>query len=395
VSLVHDPVALSSFTLDGHSFKAPDARHINVGFASPSHGELPDLAAIHAFWGKTKYQPGSRVCHVYLPWDLATNPSAAIQAVAADFSSYLTLAKSDGGCEEILVSFKTQTSGGCTGTGCSGETHGNPDNPAAYGAAMKAFLARWGNEASFAFSAWNEPNNRAGAGNGTGNAGGKAHVIPPEIAAQYYLELRRACGAHCKVVAGDLASDGTCYDAATSGKLCIEDYQQSCSDDVVEPSKLCKEASYLDKYKNALVHYATDYGFDASFRPEYFAYHGWKEVNDFVYGGTKDCRASNCATQAIVESLGGSWRHAIIWNTEVGAGQGDALSDRTQAEGVAFLLDLAAGVSSRIYRVYYMGVRGGPWDLMCPDGHERPGFKVLANRETSYWGSSTDVCASH
>jgi hypothetical protein len=390
---VAESVLLIGFAMDGKSFHVPNAKDVNVGFASPSHGEMADLTGIKSFWGETKYQPGARICHVYLPWDLATNPGAATQAIAADFTSYLASAKTDGGCEEILVSFKTQTSGGCPNGECTGETHGNPSTPTDYGTAFKAFLARWGSEASFAFSPWNEPNNRAGAGNGTGNAGGNAYVIEPATAAQYYLELRSICGTDCKVVAADLASDGTCYNEAHSTKLCIEDYQQNCPNDVVDPSKLCAKASYLDKYKNALAHYAKPYGFAKTFRPEYFAFHGWKEVNDFVYGGNKTCKASNCATEAMVESLGGSWRHAAIWDTEVGAGQNTALNDRTQAQGIGFLLDVSAGISSRIYRVYYMGVRGGGWDLICSsNGKPRPGFKVLATRSTSYGGTASDVC---
>jgi hypothetical protein len=400
-TLAAKTVELTAFALRGQSFTAPNAKNITLGFASPTATAdkmaqlTADLTGMEAFWKATTAQP-SNVCHVYLPWNVATNSAAAEKEKG--FAAYVPLAKS-AGCQEILVSFQTQAVSACTGDDCSGVSDGNPKTPSDYKAAVKAFVDAWKDQVPLSFSAWNEPNNRSDEGNGTGTAGAAAgHVLDPVTAAQYYLALASVCGDNCKVAAGDLASVGICHDG-NSTKDCMEDYQQNCPDDVVEPSKLCKEASYLDKYKNAIAHYGTQYHFKPGFRPAYFAYHGWREINDFISKGSKDCVASSCATAAIVESLGGSWRHAAIWNTEVGAGQTDAASDKTQAEGIGLILDWAASVSSRIDRVYYMGIVGGGWYVACPDGTRhpgahRPGFHVLAARRLSYAGAASNVCGT-
>jgi hypothetical protein len=215
--------------------------------------------------------------------------------------------------------------------------------------------------------------------------------MSPVTAGQYYLMARHLCGAdasQCKVAAGDLASNGNM----------IAHFQQNCASDI--DSTLCLQASWLDGYKHFIAFHANDPAFELGdgFRPEYWAYHPWQVVNDFTtYVQTKGQKGSqctsdaNCSTRAFVHSLGGSWSGGHIWDTEIGAGQGAALSDEVQAMGAAYLLHVETSLTNRVWRIYYQGVETGPWQILC-GGKKRPSFNVLAGRETTYKGGPSNTC---
>jgi hypothetical protein len=320
---------------------------------------------------------GERYCHWYVPWDIACNPSdptcadasSAPPPVTMDCNAsekslpYLAcwLGEAQGNCDEALISFQ--------GHGPAREDEIHFEN------AFKIFLA-WAKSAGldasyFAFTPWNEPNNPAGSGNALCRAGEKngkpdcvdGRVIGPDEAAKYYLMAETACKAKgCKVAAGDFASNGGFWN----------DFEWNCAFDDVPEKDLCKEhskfdkgkhpkrASYLDRYKSYIFEHRNDkaYGLGDHFFPEYFAFHGWHDINEFLEKGILCTDYSNCVTRRLLQSLGGQWKRSEIWDTEAGVGQGKnpktnaIYTPKEQACGAAFLLDVTA-LDKRITRLYY------------------------------------------
>jgi hypothetical protein len=381
---------------------------LNIGFngGADSLG-VEQFGYYSAFFTQSAIHPGPRICHTYVLWNLAEEPDGPADADATAgtrtaFKAWLAeagafdAAENHVHCDEVLVSFKAQDvddkGAPAPGAKClSGKTPpcGAPDT-AQYTKAVEDFVsidwkAETGFGGTFAFTPWNEPNNQFGAGNGLGE------VIPPERAAQMYLELDGVCASHgCKVAAGDFASNGDWWDA----------FEWNCADDNVakmthtdsaghvwcdKPSSEnpgnAREASYLDRYKNTIA-------LDASKRPAYFAYHGWHDANDFLDAGNPCDSYDDCATRRILQSLGGSWGSMEIWDTEVGASQGATITDEEQAKTAAFLVQLAT-LSKRITRLYYTRLYGGGGELLHGSTQSptlRPALCVLADRDTSVTG---------
>ncbi len=361
----------STDELAGH----PDA--IDIGFNGG-----PDQFAYYDEFLKTSTVPqkGPRICHTYPSWDVALQApghgSTALPGSRAWLEDWL--AHAEGHCDEALISFKSypKSEGG---SGHEAPAMTSAPSVAEYTKAATAFVTtkwpKW--TGKFAFTPWNEPNNGAKSGDGLGKE------LSPSEAAEYYLALRHLCGKHsCKVAAGDLASNGTM----------VADFHFNCPSDIVAPKDLCKEASWLDRYKNYLANHANDapYKLGAGFRPEVFAFHPWYDVNDYVNSKTHCNTTEHCSTRALLENLGGSWSHVEIWDTEIGVGQDGeaALSDARQACGAAFLIRLTANLSARITRIYYTRMRGGNPALFTGTTSARPAMKVLADRETQYTKTS-------
>jgi hypothetical protein len=315
--------------------------------------------------------PGPRLCHWYVPWNVAQQPegSPTSPKSLAHLKGWLHAA--GGQCSEALISFQA-------------EAAASPPTQAEYKAAFLAFLdtpwaAQTGFTGSFSFTPWNEPNNPAGDGNGLGT------VIAPELAATYYLTAERQCASHgCKVAAGDFASNGNFWN----------DFEWNCANDNVAAADLCKTpssmnttgkpASYLDRYKDYIANHAADYSLGAGFRPKYFAFHGWHDINEYLDADRKCGTYGDCATRRLLQSLGGSWGGVEIWDTEVGVGQNQAYPPAKQACGAAFLLDMTA-LDRRITRMYYTRLHGGNEQLL--DGHTPlPALGVLASRRPSAAG---------
>ena len=283
------------------------------------------------------------------------------------------LAKAQGKCDEALISFKAMKPG-------------DPPATATFADAFEKFVKiNWAAEAGFtgklAYTAWNEPNNGDDAGNGLGK------VIPPRVAARYYLVAERACRKHgCKVAAGDFASNGNMWD----------DFRWNCSNDNVQPSQLCatkssmnpdgRGPSYLDIYKNEIHNRAPDLGLGTGFRPKYFAYHGWHDTNRYLNAGDHCTSYETCTLRRLLRALRGSWGDVVIWNTEDGVGQTTAPDDREQACAAAFLLRLNT-ISPRIKRLYITRLRGGPGTLVRADDTLRPAYNVLAGRQLQFAGN--------
>lgn len=352
---------------------AGDVRKLDIGF----DGHADQFAYYDDFFDAATVMPGPRLCHGYVAWNIANQPPHAGDAGKQTDRAYLDnwLAKAEGHCDEALISFQAYD-------------HGNPPSEAAFAAAFRNFVsADWAAETgftgSFAFTPWNEPNNPADSGDGLGVA------IDARLAARYYLAAERECRAQgCKVAAGDFASNGNMWN----------DFEWNCANDNVAPAQLCKTksgtnqsgapASYLDRYKNEIVNRASDYGLPAGFRPEYFAWHGWHDSNQYLNVAGHCSTYGSCALRRILQSLGGSWSGVVLWDTEDGIGQTSAPDDREQACGAAFLQRLVT-LSSRVHRLYITRLHGGVGQLLV--GHTpRPALEVLARRERTYPAGNCD-----
>lgn len=317
--------------------------------------------------------PGERYCHAYLSWDIAEQPvgsgNSNKEGTRSWFENWLSSAQ--GHCDEALITFK-YVAGVSTGTGFP--------TPAAYEAAFVKFQqTSWfytGWTGRFLFTPWNEPNN----GSPTGD--GLHAVLDPQIAADYYLAIRKHCEPfRCMVAAGDFGSNGHLG----------EGYVQNCANDA---APLCANATYMDAYKHYLMTDAPSYGLGhgMSFHPEIFAYHGWDDVNDYI-NKNPNCNSvsdASCTTYVLLKSLSqGTWKFVQIWDTEVGAGQDPQTNPDpvTQACAASFLLRLTATAGRRITHIFYTKAymsNGEYWSLFDASGAEKPAFYVLADRNTSY-----------
>jgi hypothetical protein len=356
-----------------------NAQNLNIGF----NGKADQFSYQTTFYDATNAyyrsigrsaMPGTRHCHTYISWDIAQQGVGTgdinTEGTRAWFEDWLNHAA--GQCDEALITFK-YISGVSTGTGFP--------TAAVFETAFQDFMnTSWtytGWHGTFAFTAWNEPNNGGGAGDGLSTP------VDARLAADYYLAARKHCTPpSCTVAAGDFGSNGTLG----------QGFIQNCSNDVANP--LCSNATYMDKYKHYLANDAASYGLGSgtSFRPEVFAYHAWDDVNDYI-NQTANCNSvnnHNCTTWVLLDSLSNpGWTNITIWDTEVGAGQdGHTNPDPvTQACAASFLLNLTATVSSRIWRVYYTRAynsNGQVGSLYEGDGTEKPAFNVLADRNIAY-----------
>lgn len=346
-----------------------DPRDVAIGFNGG-----PDQFDYYAdFYGAANARADERLCHTYVAWNVgeaAPDPGSASSAVGSRGWLTTWLRKAQGHCDEALVTFKSHETG-------------DPPSANRFAAAFKAFLAvPWAAETGFtgklAFTAWNEPNNPAGSGNGLGKK------IEPELAARYYLAMVKPCEQHgCKAVAGDFASNGDTWN----------DFEWNCADDNVSPRELCahpssanphgRPASYLDRYKNTIVNEADRFGLPKTFRPKYFAFHGWHDVNRYLDKGAHCTSYDDCATRRVLKAFGGSWGSVQLWDTEVGVDQdGPPISNDEQACGAAFMLRVTT-LSRRIKRLYYTRLHGGSGEL--ERGHvARPALEVVQQRDMHF-----------
>jgi len=346
-----------------------------------------ELAAYTTFRSLAPSTAGApRICHVYTFWDIANHDPAGGDQTYNRAGLLQWFAQAQSACDEVLATFQGPQAPGPT----------PPPSVTTFEQAFVAFhsmtapgqpLAAWSGRLSF--TAWNEPNNEANSGNGLQEA------ISPELAAKYYLAIRKHChpSQGCKVAAGDFATNGNT----------AQDIEWNCANDAdpANTTTACahpssrnpsnKPPSYLDRYKHTIANRATDFGLSPGFRPEFFAYHPWHDVNSYIDSNAACSTYDNCATRRLLTSLGGSWANALIWDDEIGIGLQNAtpLDANRQACGAAFLVRLTEH-SSRIRRVYYMRYEGGNGPLLSgsalnPAGH------VLASRARTFSGAA---CAS-
>jgi Glycosyl hydrolases family 43 len=358
---------------------SPRPHSFDVG-VSEWTSEFAPFAAFRAVSGAT----GPRLCHAYTFWDIAHRdpPSGDETHTLHGLEGWFAIAAT--ACDEVLVTFQgPQIQGGSEA----------PPSVAAFESAFVAFLHltdpgqplhAWSGR--LAFTPWNEPNNQANSGNGLQES------ISPELAAHYYMAARAHCApsAGCKVAAGDLATNGNtandiewnCADDNTSA-----DTPQHCA----APSRFNttgKAPSYLDRYKNEIAAHSGAFGLPAGFRPEYFAYHPWHDVNSYIESNATCDAYGDCVTRRLLQSLGGTWSGSEIWDTEIGVGlQTSPAPDEwtTQPCGAAFLVQLT-DLSPRITRLYYMRFAGGNGPLF--DGSSlRSAGQVLAGGALTYQGA--------
>ena len=321
-----------------------------------------------------------RLCHTYTYWDIVDHDPAGATGVHTLVGLKSWLVQAQGACDEVMITFQ----------GAQQATPTTAPSVAAFEQAFVAFLAvpemaAW--QGRMSFTAWNEPNNPANSGNGLQNP------VSPELAAQYYLALRRHCNptSGCKLAAGDFATNGNFWN----------DLEWNCANDNDPANTTTRCAapssqnptnappSYLDRYKNYIALHATDFGLPAGFRPEYMAYHPWHDVNTYIDSNGPCSTYGNCATRRLLTSLGGTWGGVEIWDNEVGVGLQNATppdENTTQPCGAAFLVRLTE-LDPRITRVYYMhfGSSNGP---LLDGSTLRPAGIVLGTRSPTYTGAT-------
>lgn len=405
-------LALVAFTLATPSLShaqtaAQNALNLNIGFNgadfSGSDDQIPYIdqfySATEAYYSSIgRSMPGVRRCHAYVSWDVALEPAGSGDSSTQGSLVWLQdwLQAYNGHCDEALITFKWVVGVSCNYyTGCANGTNvEQPPHPAEVGNALSAFLsASWpGWSGTFAFTPWNEPNNPGTSGDGFDNG----DQVGARTDADYYLAMRYYCtpAANCEMAAGDFASNGNHY----------EDFIQECNDDT---TTLCASGSYMDTVKYYLNHDATAYGLPSGFRPEYFAFHGWSDANDYLHylqnGTATNCytlTSANCVTRLTYDAFStalysgnSTWTSVKFWDTEVGVGQNGntyntSPTNDQQAQTAAFLLDLTGTVSSRFWRLLYTRIwepDGEWWSMFCSDGvTEKPSFTVWADRDISY-----------
>jgi hypothetical protein len=342
--------------------KAGDPLNLNIGF-NIGLFRHEQFAHLPEFYAASRIHPGHRHCHTYLPWNIghANVRSTDYQRRDQGPPEWVALAEqwfqaANAVCDEVMVSFQEYNDGGGSDP--------PPDIPAPtraeFGEAFQAFLAHnWGFTGfeGISFTPWNEPNNQFKAGNGLGQR------LQPDRAAQYYVEMKSRCPG-CVIAAGDLASNGNWW----------TDFDNNGS-------------SWLGQYKAQLE--------AAGHIPEYFAFHGWHDVNAYLKHDAGDaCNDTSCVTRRVLASMSGRWGNVKIFDTEVGVGQGLAsqsgdLNPSAQADGAAFLMRISSA-STRIWRVYYTRLYDNDWTGRLIDSKgPRPALKVLACRHTS---ASTPDC---
>ena len=146
----------------------------------------------------------------------------------------------------------------------------------------------------------------------------------------------------------------------------------------------------MDQYKYWIVTDAPSYGFTSAFRPEVFAYHAWDDINNYINSASHCTDPQQCTTRALVTSLtDGTWTNAVIWDTEVAAGQNPESNPTpvVQACAASFLLDLTGSVSNRITRIYWTQpytAAGNYFSMFDSSGNPKPAFYVMANRNLAY-----------
>src|SRR5579875_1385477 len=236
---------------------------------------------------------------------------------------------------------------------------------------------------AFAYQPWNEPNNGAASGAGLTTA------VPAQLAADYYLALRKHCSPAdgCTVAAENFGSNGNLNTT----------FPSNCPDNA---TTICSNATYMDQYKIYLTTDAPNYGFTAAFRPETVSYHGWDDVNNYINGNAVGCLSvSNpaCTAYVFVASNSGSWGNSVLWDSEVAAGQSGSSSPGPymQACAAAHLFNVTGMASNRFQRVYYTQPyvsNGQYFSLFTSTGAEKPAFAVVADRSISYSPPDGSLC---
>lgn len=367
-----------------------NALNLDMSFNGPSV-QFPYMdqfyAASNAYYQSIgMVMPEPKGCQAYLSWDVAEQPVGSGDSGTEGTRSWFEnwLANAVGHCTQPLITFKYQS-------GTTTVDVGSYPSASDFETAMEAFLntdwsyTGWTGSplTTFAYQAWNEPNNGAGSG------AGLTTPVPAELAADYYLALRKHCTPEngCTVAAENFGSNGN---LDTS-------FPSNCPDGA---TTICSNATYMDQYKIYLTTDAPNYGFTTAFRPETVSYHGWDDVNNYINGNAKGCLSvSNpaCTTYVFVASNSGSWGNSVLWDSEVAAGQSGSSSPGPymQACAAAHLFQVTGIASSRFQRVYYTQPyvsNGQYFSLFTSTGAEKPAFAVVADRSISYSPADGSIC---
>jgi hypothetical protein len=367
-----------------------NALNLDMSFNGPSV-QFPYMdtfyAASNAYYqsiGMT--MPGPKGCQAYLSWDIAEQAvgsgASGTEGTRSWFENWL--ANAVGHCDQPLLTFKYQS-------GVTTKDVGAYPSASDFQAAMAAFLntdwsyTGWTGSplTTFAYQAWNEPNNGAASGAGLTTA------VPARLAADYYLALRQLCtpANGCTVAAENFGSNGNLNTT----------FPSNCPDGA---TTVCSNATYMDQYKIYLTTDAPNYGFTTSFRPETVSYHGWDDVNNYINGNAVGCLSVTnpaCTAYVFVASNSGTWGNSVLWDSEVAAGQSGSSSPGPYMQGcaAAHLFKLTGLASSRFQRVYYTQPyvsNGQYFSLFTSTGAEKPAFTVVADRSISYEPADGSIC---
>lgn len=306
---------------------------------------VDDGASYEKFRALTTSATQPRRCHIYTYWNIANVPfppgvpDATGAQNQADLKTWLTGAgKAD--CDEVLVTFK-----GAGRKNAAGDpVREDPPPSEAYKTSFGDFLTMalsldagyWRGRLSF--TAWNEPNNPALGGNGLDEQ------LSPEKAAEYYLIAQNICNEKSKgcaqydnaglVAAGDFATNGsmgefTDPNGGSAGSIAVNCH----NDEALEDGGLkCGSRSsynpngwgpsYLDRYKFYIASHVAGYSnLKSGWRPHYWAYHPWHDVNSYIDSNASCPDYEHCTTRRLLASLTDSWGSADIWDTEISVGQ--------------------------------------------------------------------------
>jgi hypothetical protein len=360
-----------------------NVQNLTIGFNGPDV-QFPYMTQFYAAQSTyyqsigSNYPAGARYCHAYLSWDIAEQAVGSGPVGTEGSRSWFEdwLAHAQGNCDRALVTFKYID-------GITVQDAGTYPSASDYETAITTFLGTNWSYTGFTgvmdFTPWNEPQNGSGSGDGLTVA------IPVENDADYYLALRKHCAPPgCTVAAGDFASNGT---LGTS-------FVQNCPSDLV----LCSGGSYMDQYKYWIVTDAPNYGFTNAFRPEVFSYHGWDDINNYINSANHCTDPQKCTIRALVTALtDGAWTNAVIWDTEVAAGQNPESNPTpvVQACAASFLLDLTGSVTNRISRLYWTQpytAAGNYFSMFDVSGNPKPAFYVMADRNIAYTPPAGSTC---
>jgi|GEM_PF-3402519 len=318
---------------------------IEIGYA----GGPPEwIGSAHwdDLWRTSLGEPHARICHAYVPWDVAFLPDslpahgdATAEAKRADalrrgwgarayFQEFHDRATSPQERCELMVVFKRHTAK--DPQWIDGRTYRPWDSDPANAADLSsAFAFRDAYPTSVAdverafakfrrtwpdvhvFESWNEWNNDEPDGNGFNDQDGviRRHLTARD-AALYYLAMRRQCHPNddCAIAAGALFVTG--------------------------PWTVTRD---FEQYQGYVEQNAREQGLPAGFRPEIVSYHPWA-------GWPTPTEQYKEQTDELLHHLGGSWSRARVWLTEFGhTGDSGEIEDVLQ-----FLYD-----RPRITRWYY------------------------------------------
>jgi hypothetical protein len=321
-------------------------------------------SSIDTFAGTGWKDLGVRTARMVIPWNIALIPTDCVWR--KNFDAYLAAAREDGA--RVVVMFGPDAGGdprACPGPGTGpGNRHRAPSIEA-YRKAVREFVAEYSRHKILA--AWNEPD--FGNGPTVEDLGEPLHKNPIR-AADYYVELRRACST-CLVLAGEFASN------------------PARADDYWQPYAKRIAARGLAAPRVWSIHPTTDL--------INYAAHAADALDGRIDGDGLRCTAGTtrgCVAKTFATWVGNLPGPATVWLTETEVPalfdhpkltRFNALSlarrEDIQADGMRFLFNQIVKSHPNITRVFLYPLRDGRTAsdaaLIAKDGRRREAYGVV------------------